>query len=75
MCFAHIVTIILQCAQKHKKNFLKLASGTGLDDLVGQGLGQLGVVAGLHSVVATALGITLLTKICIVKATIFPVVM
>ena len=34
-----------------------LVAAAGLDQLVGLGLGQLGVVAGLHSVVTTALSL------------------
>ena len=40
-----------------EETFPKLVLAAGLDQFFGLGLGQLGVVAGLHSVVTTALGL------------------
>ena len=42
---------------KTKGNLGKLTLGPALNNLLADGLGQLGVVAGLHGIVATALGL------------------
>ena len=53
----HHTTDCAETQEKFLKKFQKLTLGTQLHQFLGLGLGQLGVVAGLHGVVATALGL------------------
>ena len=60
MCFRTSSTSYNKMCGNTRDNFRfyeKLISGTSLDQLVGLALRQLGVVAGLHGVVAAALGL------------------